>query len=188
MQQPLERCDLCGETLPDLHRHVWDRGERTLHCACRACELLFDHGATGTESFRLVPQDCKALEDFDLDDLGWHALGIPVDVAYFVRRTGSLRVTAFYPSPAGAVESLLPLDAWEAVEQANSAVAAMEPDVRALLVRKNGERREGWIVGIDVCYRLIATLRGATPGTYAAQAMHVRLDRFFDELRERNCV
>ena len=44
------------------------------------------------------------------------------------------RTVAFYPSPAGATESLLPLDAWERVLAANPALADVEPDVEALLV------------------------------------------------------
>jgi hypothetical protein len=48
---------------------------------------------------------------FRLDDLAWRALRIPVEMAFFVRSGESGRVTAFYPSPAGATESLLELDA-----------------------------------------------------------------------------
>ena len=47
-------------------------------------------------------------------------------------------MTAFYPSPAGATESLLPLTAWEEIVRENPALREMQPDVEALLVRANG--------------------------------------------------
>ena len=42
----------------------------------------------------------------------------------------------------GATESLLGLDAWAALEDANPVLTTLEPDVEALLVhRARGERR-----------------------------------------------
>ena len=48
---------------------------------------------------------------------------------------GAGRVVAFYPGPAGATESELPLDAWDAVLAANPALGLLRPDVEALLLR-----------------------------------------------------
>ncbi len=46
---------------------------------------------------------------------------------------------AYYPSPMGATESLLRLEAWKELEAANPVLATLEPDVEALLV----DRRSG---------------------------------------------
>ena len=51
--------------------------------------------------------------------------------------TGRWRST---PGPAGATESLLPLDAWQAVLDRNPAFAATAPDVEAVMVRRDGGR------------------------------------------------
>ena len=102
-----ERCELCGELLPGEHRHMIDLDRRRLMCCCRACSLLFDTGAAGGGHFKLGPDRRLRIEDFDLDDVRWADLAIPVDMASFFRHSGEDRVVAFYPGPAGATESLL---------------------------------------------------------------------------------
>ena len=51
-------------------------------------------------------------------------------------------MVAFYPSPMGATESLLELEAWAALEEANPVLRALEPDVEALLVNRARGARE----------------------------------------------
>ena len=68
----------------------------------------------------------------------WEALQIPVRVAFFFNNSDLGRVVAFYPSPAGATESLLPLEAWAEVVAANPVMTDLVPDVEALLVRRAG--------------------------------------------------
>ena len=65
----------------------------------------------------------------------------PINLTFFVRSTPAKRVLALYPSPAGAVESLLTLEAWQALVDQNPVLGELEPDVEALLVnRMKGER------------------------------------------------
>jgi hypothetical protein len=94
-------------------------------------------------------------------------------------------VAAFYPSPAGATESLLPLDAWARLVADNEVLTSLQPDVEALLVRRDDEHREAYLVPIDACYELVGELRrlwkGFDGGTEAREAM----DAFFARLRER---
>ena len=53
---------------------------------------------------------------FQLADGAWEALQIPVRVAFFFNNPDLGKVAAFYPSPAGATESLPPLKAWAAID------------------------------------------------------------------------
>lgn len=164
-----ERCDLCGAPAPPDHRHLFDRTERVLLCACRPCSLLFDHGTGDRERYRLVPDRCMPV-DIPVD-------GLPVELAYFVRTSDAKDAVAYYPSPAGPVESLLPTDDWPALSM-------LEPDVDALIVNRRGKVQGAWIVGIDVAYRLIAIVRVHWRGMSGGDAVWREIDRFFAELKD----
>lgn len=180
-----ERCDLCGEAIPAEHRHVVDLASRELKCACRACALLFDSSAAGGGHFRAVPDRRLLVEDFELDDADWAALRIPVDMAFFFHSTPAERVSAFYPSPAGATESLLELDAWRGLESNNPVLAGLRPDVEALLVNRARGERSHWVVPIDDCYALVGLMRTGWRGLSGGQEVWREIDRFFDELGRR---
>lgn len=180
----LEKCDLCGVDIAPEHRHLLDLDSRELMCACRACATLFDHGAAGGRHFKLVPRRRMPLAGFVLDDLVWAELRIPVDIAFFFRSSREQRVMAFYPSPLGPTESLLELEAWRELEEANPALLEMQDDVEALLVdRARGERRY-WLVPIDDCYRLVALIRTHWRGLSGGREVWEELARFFDDLDE----
>ena len=42
-------------------------------------------------------------------------------------------MVAFYPSPVGATESLLPLDTWDEITARYPELASIKPDVEAIL-------------------------------------------------------
>jgi hypothetical protein len=180
-----ERCDLCGEPVPPDHRHLVDVGSRRLVCGCRACCLLFDHGPEVEARYRLVPDRRLRIEDFALDDAAWEALRLPVDMAFFFHNTPAGRVMAFYPSPAGATESLLELDAWRALEEANPVLATLSPDVEAVLVNRARGKSEHWIVPIDECYRLVGLMRTRWRGLSGGAQVWHEIDAFFEELARR---
>jgi hypothetical protein len=180
-----EHCELCGVPLPEVHRHVVDLSARRLLCACRACQVLFDHDAAGGQHYRLVPDRCLRLEDLRLDDLAWRALDLPVEMAFFLRDGGTGRVTAFYPSPVGCTESELELAAWTEIETDNPAVAQMRADVEALLVNRAGGARDAFVVGIDECYRLVALVRRHWRGFGGGDVVWQELARFFERLHVR---
>jgi hypothetical protein len=161
---------------------VLERSERQLLCACRACALLFTNSAAGGGLYRLVPERRVHLDDFRLDDLGWRSLRIPVEMAYFVRSDDRARVTAFYPSPAGATESLLALDAWSEIERDNPVLREMEPEVEGLLVNRVDGARDVWLAGLDTCFRLIAVVRTHWSGLSGGRAVWTEVRRFFDDL------
>ena len=100
-------------------------------CACRGCCLLFTPDGAGGGRFRAVPDRYLVVPRLHADAAQWDALQIPVSVAFFFLNSTLDQVAAFYPSPAGATESLLPLDAWDEIVAANPELATLRPDVEA---------------------------------------------------------
>ena len=121
-----------------VHSHVVNLDSRQIMCTCRACYLLFTHQGAAGGRYRAVPDRYLHDQAFGLGEAQWDALQIPVRVAFFFNNSDLGRVVAFYPSPAGATESLLPLEAWAEVVAANPVMTDLVPDVEALLVRRAG--------------------------------------------------
>ena len=182
-----EVCELCAEPIPDDHGHLVDLVARTLLCACRGCHLLFLSEGAGGSHFRSVPDRFLAFPDVALSPARWESLQLPVDVAFFFVNSSLARVAAFYPGPAGATESELPLDAWDDVVTANPRLGTLQPDVEAFLVRSraDGDGRECYIVPIDACYELVGHLRRLWRGFDGGPEAKAKLDAFFDDVRER---
>ena len=91
-----------------------DLESHAMMCTCRPCYLLFTD-ATAHLRYRSVPDRYLSFPDFELGPGQWDELEIPVGLAFFFRSSKLDRTVAFYPSPAGATESELPLGAWGAV-------------------------------------------------------------------------
>ncbi len=180
-----ERCELCGEPIPAAHRHLLDLASRELMCSCRACSLLFDRDAAGGAHYRLVPDRRLRLAAFELDDLAWERLRIPVDMAFFFRNSAEGRVMAFYPSPMGPTESLLELSTWDELERANPVLLEMEPDVEALLVNRARGARQQWLVPIEDCYALVGVIRTRWRGFTGGREVWQEIDRFLTRLDEQ---
>jgi hypothetical protein len=155
-------------------------------CACRACSILFDSGAAGGGHYRLVPDRRLQLADFELDDVRWADLRIPVDMAFLFRNSEAGKVVAYYPSPAGPTESLLSLDAWDELEDANPWLRTLEQDVEALLVNRSRGKREHFIVPIEDCYRLVALIRTRWRGLSGGTEVWEEIDGFFEGLAGRS--
>ena len=117
----------------------------------------------------------RVLGDFCLDDARWADLGIPVEMAFFMHSSAAGRVLALYPGPAGATESLLPLDAWQGLLADNPGFDPLEPDVEALLVRRAQGAHAHHRVSIDIAYELVGLLRrhwrGLSGGAEARRAV-----------------
>jgi hypothetical protein len=180
-----ERCELCGEVLPEEHRHVADVRNRTLLCACRACAVLLGRPGAGGDHYRLVPERRLLLRGLRLSDEQWSNLQLPVDLAFFFPSTPAGRVVALYPSPLGATESQLGLEAWEELERENPVLQELEPDVEALLVNRARGTREHFLVPIDDCYALVALIRSRWKGFAGGEEVWREIDRFFDRLRAK---
>jgi hypothetical protein len=180
-----ERCELCDALIGPEHRHLLDVSTRELMCACQACKILFDRPAAGGDHYRLVPDRRLRLEDFDLDDVTWSELRIPVEMAFFFYSTPAERVVAFYPGPMGATESLLELDAWEELERANPILRSMERDVEALLVNRARDASDHYLVPIDDSYNLVGLIRTRWRGMTGGQEVWEEIEGFFGQLATR---
>jgi hypothetical protein len=180
------RCDLCGDPIPDEHRHLLDLETRDVSCSCRACSLLFDRPAAGGGHYKLIPERSYRLEGFELDDAAWEELRIPVEMAFFFHGSREGRVMAFYPSPMGPTESLLGLEAWSALEEANPVLREMAPDTEALLVNRARGARQYFVVPIDECYKLVGLIRTRWRGFTGGKEVWEEIGRFFADLERRS--
>jgi hypothetical protein len=181
-----EHCDLCSEPIPPEHRHLLEVSTREIMCACRPCSILFDSEAASEGRYRLIPDRHLFLEDFEMSDVQWESLRIPVDMAFFFYSTPAERVVAFYPSPMGPTESLLKLSAWEELERSNPVLGEMQRDVEALLVNRVRGAREHFLVPMDECYRLVGLIRMLWRGLSGGREVWEEIGRFFEELRGRS--
>jgi len=135
----------------------------------------------------------QLLQSFHMTDAQWDGLLIPINMAFFFSSSVEGKVAAFYPSPAGAVESLLSLDAWNDIVSDNSALRDMEADVEALLVNRVGysrdaARAEYFIAPMDECYRLVGLIRSNWRGLSGGTVVWEKIGNFFGELRQRAIV
>jgi len=181
----LERCELCGEPIPEDHKHVLEVANRELRCVCRACAILFDRPAAAEGRYKLVRDRRLRIDDLELDDLMWEQLRLPVDMAFFLDSTTEGRMTAFYPSPMGPTESQLDLAAWEDLATANPILRTLEPDVEALLVNRVRGARQHWIVPIDECYALVGLIRGRWRGLTGGTEVWAEIARRLEGLDRR---
>jgi hypothetical protein len=182
-----EICELCTEPISDEHGHLVDLSARNLMCACRGCYLLFCSEGAGGGHFRSVPDRYLSFPEFELSPGQWDNLQIPVSVAFFFLNSSLGRVAAFYPGPAGATESELPLDTWAEVVESNPQLGTLEPDVEAFLVRSKPNQGgiECYVVPIDACYELVGHLRRLWRGFDGGREANDKIEEFFADVRKR---
>ena len=187
---PQERCDLCGTTIPEDHRHLLQLVERQIVCACEACWAL----RSGDPEFRPTGMRTVWLDDFDCSAEVWGGFQIPIGLAFFMRSTvgnGShppapnQSVVAFYPSPAGATESELTLEAWDALVRQNPILADLEPDAEALVANRLIDPHQYVIAPIDDCYALVGLIKSRWEGISGGDALKEAVPAFFDSMRRR---
>jgi hypothetical protein len=104
-------------------------------------------------------------------------------MAFFLLNGVDGKVSAIYPSPAGPVESLLPLDAWREISVRSPVIRDMKPDVEAVLV--NRAANESYLAPIDECYRLVGLIRAHWRGLSGGEQVRNDIRSFFQDLRER---
>jgi hypothetical protein len=179
------RCEFCGSGIDDTHGHLVDLSRRALLCVCRPCYLLFTHDGAGGVRFRAVPTRYALVRELASSSNGWEALDLPIGLAFFFQDSASGRTTAFYPSPAGATESELPLAAWTTLTSDIPILSTMIADVEALLVRKTSAGTTALIVPIDACYELVGLVRVVWRGLQGGDELQRRVDEFFSRAVER---
>ena len=182
----VERCDLCSLEVAPEHAHLIEPKSRQISCACQACAILFSDQADG--KFKRIPREAKFLPDFQMSDLEWNALMLPIQLAFFFKSTPEERVIALYPSPAGAMESLLQLEAWEEIESENVILQNMQPDIEALFVNRVGENRDYFLAPIDKCFELVGTIRLKWTGLSGGTEAWADIGKFFENLKANSRV
>ncbi len=181
-----ERCELCSAALEEIHPHLLDPKTRQVLCACDACAMVFC-GQQGARYLR-IPRQVRLLSSFKMTDLQWEALMLPINLAFFYREKASGKVRAMYPSPAGAMESLLSLESWDEIVAQNPALQTMEPDVEALLVNRVGTQAEYFKVPIDECYRLVGLIRKTWKGLSGGTEVWAQIQNFFTDIKAKRVL
>jgi Family of unknown function (DUF5947) len=178
---------MCGAHLEVEHRHVVNLTSRNLLCTCRPCTLLFAYDQAQLK-YRAVPDRYLSFPDVRLPATLWDDLQIPVGLAFLFRNSTLERTVAFYPGPAGATESELPLDAWDGVVAEHPELGLAVPDVEAILLHAPAADRSGiacYLVPIDRCYELVGRLRQVWRGFDGGQDARDQITAFFADISSR---
>ncbi len=140
--------------------------------------------------FRRVPRRVRSLSGFNLSDAEWNDLMVPINMVFFFKSSVEKRVSAIYPSPAGATESLLALEAWNGIVGRNPVLNEMEVDVEGLLVNRLGYARgysaaEYYLIPIDEAYKLVGLIRMHWKGLSGGTEVWKELGEFFSRVKAR---
>src|ERR1035438_7709633 len=191
VSQALEHCELCSAGLDREHPHLVALASRQILCACDACAMLFD--GMERSKYKRVPRSALYLPNFEMTDGQWESLLIPINLAFLFRSSLESRMIALYPSPAGAIESLLPLDAWAGIVESNPVLHRLQPDIEALLVNRVGHAHgmsqpQYYIAPIDECFKLVGLIRSNWKGLSGGSEVWTDVGQFFTELRSKSEV
>jgi hypothetical protein len=172
-------CELCPIGIGENHRHLLHLVERRIVCVCETCWSM----RSGDPEFRPPGARTLRLEDFTMGDDVWAAFQIPVGLAFLLRSTVTRGVVAMYPSPAGATESELELEAWDALVAANPILERLEPDAEALIIDRTAAEPRYAIVPVDQSYRLVGLIKSRWEGITGGRGPDEAIDEFFAALR-----
>ena len=178
-----EACELCGHPISGEHKHLIHLDERRIVCACGTCWSL----RTGDAEFRPVGSRRVWLEELRMTDEDWAAFGIPIGLAFFMISSVTGSVIALYPSPAGATESELDLDAWGRLCEANPELE-LEPDTEALIVNRLGDEPQQMIAPIDAAYGLVGVVKTAWEGITGGAGVPAAVAEYLESQRARPAV
>ncbi|MFD4535783.1 DUF5947 family protein [Kitasatospora sp. NPDC058397] len=183
-----QRCEFCGRHLPAEHRHLADTDQQALTCACTACALLFQQPGAADGRYCAVPDRYLTDPAHPLGEDAWAALGIPVATAFLLRTTRLQRSVLLYPGPGGATEAEPDEAAWQAALGGSRLYAALRPDVEALLLRRDTDGIQCYLVPVDVCYELVGRLRRCWKGFDGGAEARAEQTAFFERLAARSRV
>jgi uncharacterized protein DUF5947 len=174
------RCELCPISLPAEHKHLLDLEERRIVCVCATCWSV----RSGEGRYRPTGSRTVWLDDLDLPDDLWAEFDIPIGLAFFMRSSATGGVVGLYPSPAGATECELDLDAWGRLVAANPVLDDLDPDAEALIVNRLADPHVHVIAPLDDCYRLVGVVKSTWEGISGGGEMEAGVQRYFDGLRD----
>jgi len=172
-------CELCPISLAEDHKHLLDLEERRIVCVCPTCWSM----RSGDARYRPTGSRTLWLENLEFSDELWAAFQIPIGLAFFLRSTAHGNVVGLYPSPAGATECELDLDAWHRLVAANPVLEDLDPDAEALLVNRMVDPHVHVIAPLDDCYRLVGIIKSTWEGITGGTEMEAAVQRYFEGLR-----
>lgn len=109
---------------------------------------------------------------------------LPIGLAFFLCSSAG-GTTALYPSPAGAMESLIALPPWKDLFGREPALCNIAPEVEALIVNRIGTAPAYFVVPIDSCYRLVGLIRMKWRGLSGGGEVWQAIAEYFKELEHR---
>jgi hypothetical protein len=174
-----EECELCTLGIRPNHRHLLHLEERRILCVCETCWAV----RSGDAAFRPVGNRTLVLDDFELSDEQWAAFQIPIGLAFFMESTVSGGVVGLYPSPAGATECELDLEAWQRLVVANPVLESLEADAEALVINRLADPPQQAIVPIDRAYELVGVVKASWEGISGGSATEEAVEGYFAGLR-----
>jgi len=177
-----DRCDICHTTVPEDHRHMLHLVDRRIICSCEACWALY----SGNAEYRPTGMRSLWLDQFECDEPTWAGFRIPIGLAFFMRSTVTASVVAFYPSPAGATESELTLESWDALVARNPVLEHLDTDAEALVVNRLADPPQYAIIPIDHCYALVGLIKSRWEGISGGSAIEQAVPEFFAGIRDRS--
>lgn len=176
-----ESCEVCGSGILADHRHLLELEERRILCACEPCIAM----RSGVDNYCPVGTRTLWLDDIDFPDTLWAAFQLPIGLAFFLRSSATKTVVALYPSPAGATESELHLESWEALIKRNPILEQLDADGEAFVVNRMADPPEHAIVPIDECYRLVGLIKSNWTGISGGNAISDAVPLFFKHVRRK---
>jgi hypothetical protein len=183
MTPSIETCEMCAAEIPAEHGHIADLESSSLMCACRACYLLFTQPQA--RRYRAIPDRYLTDPAHPVTPKEWDALEVPVGLAFFLRDSRSGTVTAFYPSPAGATECQLDLQAWDRLITDHPLLGAAVPDVEAIFISRSESGVESFVAPIDACYELAGRMRLHWRGFDGGSEAKASIADFLDRVRTK---
>lgn len=176
-----ERCNFCGNSIPEDHRHLINLSEMRFKCACEVCAIIQAvHG-----DYKIIPQHVELLQNFNMPEDLWAQFMIPVNMAFFVFNSNRNGIIAYYPAAAGATESKLKMEPWKKLLELNPVLSKMAPDLEALLVNRLETPGRYYIVPIDSCYKLIGIIKSNWRGISGGVEVNHAISKFFTELKNK---
>jgi hypothetical protein len=106
-------------------------------------------------------------------------------MAFFFKSSSAGRTLALYPSPAGATESQLTLEAWQRLESLNPPLQQLQPDVEGLLINRISQPPLHFVAPIDRCYQLVGLMRAHWTGLSGGTEVWHFIGEFFEDLDQR---
>ena len=181
-----ERCDFCATPVAPEHDHLIELAARRILCTCRPCHIVFEPTGAAQGRYRAIPNRYREVSEFVVDDATWDSLQLPIGLVFFFYNSTERRTVAFYPSPAGATESLLPLEEWVGIVARYPEFSSIEPDVEAILIQRNREVSRCFIVPIDAAYELVGLIRTCWKGFDGGQEAHQKIAQYFEKVQTRS--